>query len=163
MKLAAHVSGLLLCRTILLDPLEDSLKIFFYYYFIFFVLQKRPALFLQHINGKLIWMDSVLRVFFLVYIFKLPCFISHLLLIETGTQKFSFILGMDLQMPACSFILLFIRNNSLNCLISGSPGKHGMGWDGIMKGKILVVWKSSELPNSLCSCLFIYLFKIIIA
>jgi len=71
-------------------------------------------------------MDSVLRVFLLVYIFKLLCFISHLLLMEIGIQKFSFILGMDLQLPACSFILLFLRNIFLNDLILGSPAKNRM-------------------------------------
>jgi len=45
---------------------------------------------------------------------------------EIGIQKFSFILGMDLQLPACSFILLFLRNIFLNDLILGSPAKNRM-------------------------------------
>lgn len=48
MKSAAHISGLLLCRTILLDPFKNALKDLD---FLFYCLPDRPVPFQQLIHG----------------------------------------------------------------------------------------------------------------
>lgn len=75
MKSPAHISDLLLCKTILLGPLKKALKNLD---FLFYCLQSRPVLFWQHIYGmKAHFNRQFIRMFVFLLISKLSCFIMY--------------------------------------------------------------------------------------